>query len=395
MEGFDEPTRRTVFKPKRDFTTRKITSGNNNIGNVANPFKEATPSVMVKRFAFYGTIYRLCGCLFICNLRGETLETAQTSWKTLYSVYSAFCFTFYVVFQSVFVIPSAYLSAEANAFSISLHLLLHAVVVLKFAVNFISLACGSSKLLDFFRKAAVFEKTSEYSPCKTCSTAKRRRSMVRGIVVFLASASYYVIVARALVVRTRKHLPSRWGPVVVVLGSVVDAFFLVCDSLPYVVLRCTCEVLVDYIHAQVEAFQGCCDVSLLDVEGARTNMETADRVRLNMGTIRELKTAMNDIWQLALVVAGGAILLVTCGVLTVALEHGLFDAEALAGVAYAIYSSLNFLELAVTSQAIKDEVSLSPISSSFRVPSLVRDGGERKCMVSSKRVYLPRVRRGS
>lgn len=332
---------------------------------------------MLEHFKIYGAICRVCGCLFISNLRGNSLENAKVSWNTLYLIYSAFCFACSVGFQLAYTVRKVYLFSVASAFSESLLHLLHMAVTLKVVVNFISMVCGSSKLLAFFRKSAIFERTSGFSPSKPGFARQRPSLRGRKAVVFLAALNCYVVTGVFIFTTVQLGLPPHWKPIVLVFGVFTGVFFLLCDSLPYVVLRGTCDVLSYYIRAQVEAFQDC-NKSRETSLGTDANTEAVRMIRLNMATIRELKETMNDVWQWALLATSGGIIFVMCAVLTGVFEEGLLSMDVVVGVSYATYASFNFWGLAIASQNMKSEVQVfcSSLSLYLSAYFFIHDLGE-------------------
>ncbi|CAN7943657.1 unnamed protein product [Ixodes hexagonus] len=318
-------------------------------------------SLMLHRFYAYGLLCRLGGCFFIQKFCKKSLENTKVEWKSLYTIYSASCvlftFGFFIWFETAFLIKEAdTASAFSGLFSETLSLTLHAVVSSKILLNFISMATGSGKLLDFFRKAAEFEESTGFPPDKSGirTPGGSGWSILRRTLVLVALAATYAVFMYLYVTHFANAMPPRLALASKVLGFIAAAILFLYDSLCYVVLRCCTGVLIDYIHAQLVTFEdGCkCRVPVPELPHASRQLES---VRLNVCSIRELTKSLNNIWKTSLAGTCAGIILVNCVVLYTMFHDGVFKRQVWITLSYSVYSSLAFVELVYISQALMDQ----------------------------------------
>ncbi|EEC13732.1 hypothetical protein IscW_ISCW011825 [Ixodes scapularis] len=308
-------------------------------------------SFMLQRFAGYGKLCRIGGCLFIQNFHKESLASARVTWKCPYTLYSILCVCFVFSFEVAFLaLRMRVLSLFSSRFTQSLLFILHITIIFKIFINFWAMATGSGKLLDFFRKAVIFEKSTGFS----CVKGRFRWPIPRRCLVLAALVANYVIGVRLFIGEVVNALPRQWILAATICGYVAGFGFVLYDSLPFVVLRCSTEALVEYTHSQMLAFKGCDRT-----KGACTDMNASRRIetiRLNLCNIRELNRLLNDMWKCPLTAMCANVILMSCIVLYSLFENGIYMREVWVVLLYTLYSALCFFELTLISQALSDEV---------------------------------------
>ncbi|EEC04170.1 predicted protein [Ixodes scapularis] len=310
-------------------------------------------SYMLQRFAGYGMLCRFGGCFFIQNFSKKSLEKATVTWKSPYTVYSILCFCFFFWFEAAFIVQKAYvLTIFSRSFARSLLFILHTVVTYKIFVNFSAMVMGTTKLLDFFRMSGAFEHSTGFR-----IPEKHRWPMARCCLVVAVLVISYAIGIHFFVGEVTNGLPRQWVIAAKVCGYIAGAGFFLYDSLPFVVLRCCTEVLVEYIHAQSLSFRDC-DRSKV----ARTDQDASreiENIRINLSQIRKLKDTLNDVWKLPLAAMSASILLILCVVLYSVFDNGLYLRDIWIILTYSAYSTLCFLEM-TCAQRLKDAVRAVP-----------------------------------
>ncbi|CAN7947933.1 unnamed protein product [Ixodes hexagonus] len=305
-------------------------------------------SHMLRRFAGYGMLCRVGGCFFIQNFGRKSLEKARVTWKTPYTFYSILCLCFFFWFEAAFIVQKAYILTFSSSFTRSLLFILHSVVTWKIFVNFSAMVMGSAKLLDLFRKSAAFENSTGFALPR-----KHRWPVLRRCLVLVALIISYAVGIHLFVGDVADELPHQWAVAAKVCGYIAGIGFFLYDSLPFVVLRCCTEVLVDYTHAQLLSFKDC-DRS----KGACTDLDAPrqiETIRINLSRIRELKDTLNDIWKWPLATMSASILFILCILLYTVFDGGIYRKDIWITLTYSVYSTLCFVEMAFVSQALMDE----------------------------------------
>lgn len=318
--------------------------------------REEQRCAMVEGFVIYAMICRFGGCFFIQNFRKKLLDEMRATWKSPYIIYSAFCFVSLALFEFVFVIGSVTSFSDiSRAFTQSLLLILYAVVTIMVTVNFFSVTFGSSKLLAFFRKSASFERVTFFKARRSPSSAERRWSLFRKVFLIIVLAVSCFNGLFFFVSNAGEKMPSKWRRVVQAHAAFCGILFFLYDSLPYVFLGHCCEVLSEYLQAQLEAFHEC--ERLRKKESDFLASVQIEKIRLNHCLIRKLKEALNDVWQWSLVGFSATLIIVLCIVLYAIFSDGTNRGEVLVGASYALYAWCSFVEIAIVSQDMRNNVS--------------------------------------
>ncbi|CAN7940094.1 unnamed protein product, partial [Ixodes hexagonus] len=307
-------------------------------------------SFMQKRFAGYATLCRIGGCLFIQNFRKKSLAKARATWKSPYTIYSFLCFCFFFWFEVAFLAKKVHvLTIFSRHFTHSLLFILHATVTFRIFINFSVIVAGSGKLLDFFRKAAIFEKSTGFSFPK-----RRRWPMPRRFLVLASMVISYVLGVHLFIGEVVEAVPPQWFLVSKLCGYIAGSGFFLYDSLLFVVTHCCTEVLVEYTHFQLLAFKDCDRT-----KGACSDLHASrqiEAIRLNLSSVRDLKNLLNDMWKWPLVAMCATMIFMPCVVLYSLFENGVYMRDIWVFLSYTVYSSLCFVEMTFVSQALSDEL---------------------------------------
>lgn len=311
---------------------------------------------MHQRLRYYAGICRIGGCFWIENFQQESLKNAKVTWRRPYTAYSALVFACFVGLETSFLLSRVSgLAFGSHVFSGSLSFLLHCVVILKAGTNFLSMLCGSRRMLAFFEKSAAFERASGLPTGLRKRTRGRPWRFARRLGVLVTAVLVYVQNIYVNFGNAWKGGVLAWLLAYQISGAVSYSLFLLYDSLTFVTLRGCCEVLADYLDVQVQTF----------LERARTRdvrltfraPSEVEAVRSTLGEIGDLKKEINDIWQSALVFTSGTLLLSLCFVLYTLFGVDLNLKYVLLSAGYALYESFCFLEIVIASQEMMDQVS--------------------------------------
>ncbi|XP_050046665.1 uncharacterized protein [Dermacentor andersoni] len=354
-------------------------------GDVQGAFKEhkhkpSQHSNMLRSFALQARICRLCGCLFVRDMFAKPPKSPKVAWLHWYTLYAAACLAFFLWFETDVVTRHAIeLSDTQRFFTKSLLVLLHVVIIIKACCNFLTMAFGARRMIEFLQKADAFEKEASISCSEAASQCSQRNILcpclrskkvgipsclccgqrnflwtdIGGIVTFTA---YFISYTAALIHQEQKvdhdgQLSTR-EIVDRVCGFVAALLFFTYDTVNFVALRHSAEVLeryVLYLKHCIDGFVGC-KVIGCEKEAA----QKIQAVRLRLCTVLELKSDINAIWQRSIVVSSVGLLLVTCISLYTIITEGLRKTELWIAIGYSAFTSYEFLELARVSQSLSN-----------------------------------------
>ncbi|KAH8030416.1 hypothetical protein HPB51_006848 [Rhipicephalus microplus] len=353
-----------VVGPKRVFAVDVApTPGDMHGSPKVDQHERAPYSNMVRSFALQARLCRLCGCCFIKDFLAKPPRSPRIVWLHWYTLYAAACFAFYVWFEIDVVTRDAIeLSDTHRLFTKSLLVLLHVVIIVKASGNFLTMALGCRKMLDFFTAAARFEKDMNVPSCKCCA---QRHFFWYDLAGILTLAVYFVSYTVALLHQEQKvdRHGEEWT-----LREIVDracsvfaaVLFFVYDSVNFIALRRTAEVLVVYVtHLKetIEDYTGDKTVPC-DVEAA----QKVQTIRLHLCTVQELKDSINGVLQISVVISSVGLLLVTCISLFTVITEGLQRTELWIAIGYSAFNSYEFLRLAQVSQSLSNGMAGSIIT---------------------------------
>ncbi|KAL1433561.1 hypothetical protein MTO96_012395 [Rhipicephalus appendiculatus] len=253
-------------------------------------------------------------------------------------------------------------SRTGHSFQGSLSVVAHTVLFVKIIVNAISVVAGTSKMLEFYLRAAVFEKRVGIRACHCCAPKRYFWSDVRRYCVFVA---YCVAFAAAVPLVPEWHALSSvrtqnvWSRVslwIKILFLII--LYFVYDSVHVVALRSAGKVIVEYLKNQLTVLEECIAAQ---VTGAQTVSHRAsdarclvEAIRFHFYEIQELKTAVNEVWSWSLVVSSTCTLLVLCTSLYEVCQNGPAKWESYTVFVYSTYITYDFVTLASTSQSMTD-----------------------------------------
>ncbi|KAH9380329.1 hypothetical protein HPB48_016111 [Haemaphysalis longicornis] len=314
---------------------------------------------MIRSFSRYEILCRVFGCSFLQNMTEKTVHRANATWKRPYTFYSLAWILAITYFEGRTIAVRVQRSDVVREFTESLTALVHAALTVKVVVNFVTMVASSPRLLDFFRKCAEFEKSSGFRPPRLQDVRRSTYSAVvlRNLILFGVATCYCFVVVAFYAGNPAAH--GKWTFASGIINLACWVGYLLYESLPYVVLASTGEVLVWYVRAQTEAFDEC-----LKVVGGQSVTSLArlspsakvESVRLNVIEITRLKNCINEIWNPALAVAS-VLLLWTHSMTLYSLictdAYALFVYQC---CAYTAYSSLSFLHIVLISQGLRDEM---------------------------------------
>lgn len=312
---------------------------------------------MLQRAAPYAILCRVHGCFFIHNFRGNSLRNAKVNWKTPYTIYSLSFFGLYLILEEMYATRFAYVIRNiSDTLSKYLLLVIYGVVMVKIITNLAVMLAKPDKLLAFFLKSEVFETNTGFSPRSYSlqHSTFHRWNAVRAIWVFMAFVLFFTEAERFMIAELTRSMPPQKSVPLTIFGFIMGSGFMVYDSLSYLFLRCCTKVLVEYIHVEVQGFQE--PGKLQNIHFHSQSPREIEATRLRVNNIRKLKESFNEIWEGPLILACASTIMVNCVVLD-AMFHDGMRKELWLAVAYSLYSSLCFIDLAYTGQSLIDEVS--------------------------------------
>ncbi|KAH7940341.1 hypothetical protein HPB52_023055 [Rhipicephalus sanguineus] len=344
-----------VVGPKRVFTVDVAPAPGD--FSKAGKHKRAPYSNMMRSFALQARLCRICGCCFIKDFLATPPRSPRIVWLHWYTLYAAACFAFYVWFEIDVVTRDAIeLSDTHRFFTKSLLVLLHVVIIVKASGNFLTMVLGCRKMLDFFTAAARFERDVDVPSCKCCA---QRHFFWYDLAGVLTLVVYFVSYTVALFHQEQKvdRDGEEWT-----LRDLVDRacsvfaaiLFFVYDSVNFIALRRTAEVLVVYVTHLKEIME-----SYTGDKAVPCELEAAQKVqamRLHLCTVQELKDSINGVLQISVVVSSVGLLLVTCISLFTVITEGLQRTELWIAIGYSAFNSYEFLRLAQVSQSLSNAV---------------------------------------
>ncbi|XP_037581677.2 uncharacterized protein LOC119464853 [Dermacentor silvarum] len=131
--------------------------------------------------------------------------------------------------------------------------------------------------------------------------------------------------------------------------------FILCGSTMYVSATCFCEVLVQYVKAQVTAFEEC-QATWASRMALRDAAAKIEAVRVNVCKIRALKNAVNDVWGPAIVTSSACLVGMLCTTLYRSFYIRVVHEDAWLRFTYTVYSALCFVDMVLVSSDLGSEV---------------------------------------
>ncbi|KAH7933844.1 hypothetical protein HPB49_018058 [Dermacentor silvarum] len=333
--------------------------------NMRREHARGTMSLMARSFRFHALLCRFGGCFFIRDLfRKDNKRSPRVVWKSWYTIYSVCCIGFLIWMQVGIVAHASHQATmTSHSFEGSLNVVAHVVLFVKIIVNATSTVTGSSKMLEFYLRASVFEKRVGIRACSCCAPKRYFWSDVRRGCAFIA---YCVAFVAAVPLVSQSHALSSigmqsawtrisfWFKVLLLI-----MLYFVYDSVHIVALRSAGKVLVEYLKNELKVLEECLAGRVGGVLSLRTSdvLCRVEAVRFNFYEIQELKDAVNQVWSWSLVVSSTCTLLVLCTSLYEMCKNGPAKWENYTAFLYSAYITYDFITLASTSQSMADMVS--------------------------------------
>ncbi|KAH6924695.1 hypothetical protein HPB50_022138 [Hyalomma asiaticum] len=356
--------RDSLLRKMLKWNARTVANGDGKPSRLQHP--GGTISLMARSFRCNALLCRLCGCFFIRDLfRKDEKRSPRVAWRSWYTIYSLCCISF-LLWAQVGVVSRAIHQARRtrHSFQGSLSVVTHSVLLVKIVFNATSVVAGSSKMLEFYLRAAAFEKRTGIRACSCCSPKRYFWSDVRRYCVLVA---YCAAFAAALPLVPESHalssvgMTNAWTRVslwIKVLFLVM--LYLVYDSVHVVALQSAGEVLVEYLNNQLRVLERCVADHVGGVQVLSHRASNAqclvEEVRLNFHEIQELKAAVNEVWSWSLVMSSTCTLLVLCTSLYDVCQKGPVNWESYTVFVYSTYITYDFITLASTSQSMAGHV---------------------------------------
>ncbi|KAH9380244.1 hypothetical protein HPB48_018212 [Haemaphysalis longicornis] len=310
---------------------------------------------MMKHFWKWGMVCRFLGCLYIEGFWDRSLKAARVQVLSLYTVYSAACLTGVVAYEMGVVVVNIFLLPDvAGSFAKSLLLIVYAVVLIKIIVNVLCMTLGSSKLLQFLREAEAYEKATSFGYSAGSEACRRNwRTQARRWVSAAALVASYGMAMTIYMRNFMQGYDDPWHNFLKVLGFFSEFYLFFFDSVAYIVLGSTVDVLVEYLKSLVESL-GTCEKNRL-LLCSRLCPRTVEDIRHNFSRIQALIHCINDIWHPAITATSACLVWILCTTLYTVFDDGFTTLDIWLSVTYAVYASVGFFDLAVKSQELGDQ----------------------------------------
>ncbi|KAH7935092.1 hypothetical protein HPB52_003952 [Rhipicephalus sanguineus] len=313
--------------------------------------------LMVRHLRCIAQTCRLFGCFHIRDFSEKAISGASVKWKTPYTAYSAACLFFVLFFQGfvqankISVLTSRATFTKALVITVRLFALANALVTIY------CVTIRANDLLEFFRKAALFEAYTGFrAPSRRAMTSRRRCFFVflRVAKLAVATAAFCVLLAALFGPSSLASVRHRWNVAIKMMSAFADVVFILYESVMYMVLSRTADVLVHYVRAQLRAFENC--QRSFGATPCKTDLALAlEAIRGNLSGIREMKACLNNIWNPAILMSSVCLLWSQCISLYCLFADRAARLDVWLGFFYSWFGSLRFLELAVVSHDLRME----------------------------------------
>ncbi|XP_077529381.1 uncharacterized protein LOC144141746 [Haemaphysalis longicornis] len=311
------------------------------------------PSVMAEHFKPYGWICRIAGIFFVKNLQSDNVDDLVITWKTWYSLYSVVCLLSFGILEFAFLTNNMLRQFDrVRSFTKHLFLVIQVCVTVKVIVNLSSAVFGSWTMLEFFRKAADYEKKAAFS--REHYRFKSRISYILRSFILAAFVGHFIVNANMTVkmVNIGGNSYLEFGFKLVPL--LFNFLFFVYDLVHFLVLRPCCEVMIAYIRHQHETLKHELPVGY-DGVAKLSGVGQFERVRLNLCSIGNLRKLLNRNWQFSLMASAITILILTCICIYSTFDKDVSTDQLLLTMSYSIYATLDFVDVARLSQMMANE----------------------------------------
>ncbi|XP_075531190.1 uncharacterized protein LOC142564178 [Dermacentor variabilis] len=309
---------------------------------------------MLKHFSRYSKLLRTVGCFFICNFEDKLLDEARIAWRGIYTLYSAAWITLMLFFE-VTTLYGRFRQLDFNAtFTDTVLVTVHLCVILKSTINFSCIVFGSFRLLEFFRQAALFERSAgvSYQALKYLPRKSWPRIFIKLMIVISSVITFGGAVTRAIEIFL-ESVQHNWTYVLIVPRILSQLAFIIYETSMYIFLSIASEVLVSYTMFQGWAFLKCQNYTHL--ASSDEQVMSIEVVRRNLYKIRKLKKHVNAVWAPAILSFSLTSLWVVCTTLYCLFSGHENPLDLWLGLAYGASCALRLLDLAIISDDLCSE----------------------------------------
>ncbi|KAL1479994.1 hypothetical protein MTO96_051407 [Rhipicephalus appendiculatus] len=338
--------------------------------------------LMVRHLCCVARLFRLFGCFHIRDLNDKAISRASVKWKTPYTLYSA-AWLFFVLFFQGFVQANKISALTSRAtFTKVLVITVRLFALANALVTIYCATIRASDLLEFFRKAALFEAHTGFRAPSRSALSSRRRcffAFLRVAKLAVTMAAFCVLLAALFGPSSLASVRHRWNVAIKIMSAFADVVFILYESVMYMVLSRTADVLVHYVRAQLRAFENC----QRSLRAAPCKADLAlglEAIRGNLSSIREMKARLNDIWNPAILTSSVCLLWSQCISLYCLFVDRAARLDVWLGFFYSWFCSLRFLELAVVSHDLRMEA------------QNIKDATKTVTMTGAPSTYIRQVR---
>ncbi|KAL3227196.1 hypothetical protein MRX96_024166 [Rhipicephalus microplus] len=294
-------------------------------------------SFMTRHFKWYEMICKSCGLLFLHNSKTSESDDAVCSWNKVYLIYSLVCISvcalveisyFYEIWLAVF--------SHDLVFTTTLYVVIYTMDLAKAMLNATLTFVKARSLQKFFHESSEYEQQVRFKAPQESSHDDTSYLSIKfidqlGCVPALGATLKFMSIA----------------------GNFV---FYVLDAAPFLVIRPCCEVIRLYIEHQHGVLRCIVRSGGDNFVGPEKRARLVEKVRLDLCTISHIKRSLNGIWQHAIAVSGATVICISCVGIYLNFVEEYWTLEHLLSIMYTVSTVLDFLDIAILSDAMVREV---------------------------------------
>ncbi|KAL3240875.1 hypothetical protein MRX96_021671 [Rhipicephalus microplus] len=308
-------------------------------------------SLLARSILLSARLCQICGCFFVRDIfSGAQKQARKVRWRSWYTIYSCACASFvaWIGFDTLASWTVEWYGHRENVDN-NLHIVIHAMLLLRVTVNFLCMLWGSTNLASVYKRASAYENRTGMAPCECCSTWKIFWYDTRRFCVWVLYC-----------IATAITDPSGQGEVTSALTQTLywmqTFLWLVYDTMYSVALQQSGQALCQYLDHELQSltlFTGA-----IGLNQRAYVARCIEEVRLNVFTVIELKRDINDIWVFSILISALFVLLVPC-ICVYEACYATYDPEQRSFVIlYAVYTAYDFATLTHVSQSMINRVKL-------------------------------------
>ncbi|KAL3254440.1 hypothetical protein MRX96_054190 [Rhipicephalus microplus] len=241
-------------------------------------------------------------------------------------------------------------------FTTHLYVLICAFDSSKIALNATLMLLKARSLQKFFHESHKYEQRVRFVAHKNGLKVTNASYLIR----FLLLAAFVVNVCTCSYLSIKFVDKLACGPVLgatLKLTCIAGNFvFYVVDAAPFLVIRPCCEVIRLYIEHQHAVPRLIVRSGGKDFIGPERRARLVENVRLNLGAISHIKRSLNETWQHAIMVSGAMVVWASCSGIYLNFVEEFWTVEHVLSITYTISAVLDFLDIAILSDAMVREV---------------------------------------